>query len=283
MGWKYLAMVTSKKATQTANKTTTQTSNASVEHSVVIYGGNGFVGSAIAQHFVQQGYKISCVSRTGEIPAHLNKSNNSRAKNKKTEINWAQKVDWLKGDASKPDNELLSKADIVITTIGSPPIPTFTKKSYEAQYHTNGAVNIQLMNTCTKNNIKHMIIIGAHIPKFLQRPSFAYAKGKQDVVSHAKMLSETNDIKFTIIQPSVIYGTRHTKSGFPIPIGFLGLVSRVIKKITTTFKLSANNLLMQIAPVPVKEISQLSYQVVKEKNRESNKLKVISNHAILHK
>lgn len=251
------------------------TNNPHQDHNVVIYGGNGFIGSNIAQEFAKQGYAVTCVSRTGKMPIHLQR--------KRTENNWANNVNWLKGDASKPDITLLKKASIVITTIGSPPIPTLSKAGYDAQYYANGEVNIQLLNECAQEQtIKHLIIIGAQIPAILNRPSFAYAKGKQAVVTCATALTQSSDTKVTILQPSMVYGLRHTKRGFPIPLGLFSLISGLLKRFCSISKLTANNTLTQLAPVPVEKIATLCVESVNDISQKNDNPHFFTNHEILY-
>lgn len=81
--------------------------------SVVVFGGNGFVGTSILR--VLRTRKIPCisVSRSGVKPAHL-----------KNEA-WAEEVVWAKGDALVRDSfsSLMKDASAVVIAVGTPPVP----------------------------------------------------------------------------------------------------------------------------------------------------------------
>jgi nucleoside-diphosphate-sugar epimerase len=174
---------------------------------VIIYGGNGFVGSHIAQALHQKA-TVTCVSRSGKMPEHL------------VGDLWPTKVVWMRGDAADADPELLEQHDVVITTVGAPPLPTLTKKGFAQSVHTNGEVNRELLKTAAAAGIKRAVVIGAKIPGILNKPWFAYAVGKQISFEAAQDFSQSSKQHHaTVFQPGGIYGTRHTASGTPIPLG----------------------------------------------------------------
>ena len=134
---------------------------------VVIYGGNGFVGSHIAQCLHGKDAQVSCVSRSGKMPEHL-----------VGEL-WASQVDWLRGNAGEPDRDLLAQSDVVVTAVGAPPMPTLTKAAYQRSLQTNGLVNQQLLNAAGESGVTRAVVIGAKVPAFLDKAWFAYATGKR--------------------------------------------------------------------------------------------------------
>lgn len=220
----------------------TQTQN---RKHIVIYGGNGFVGSNIAKQFAEKGHSVTCVSRQGKKPVHLDRNN----------PDWANKVTWLKGDAADPDPNLLAGADIVVTTVGSPPTPTFTKAGFENQYHLNGRANIRLMEAVAACNIGSLVIISAQIPSFLQLDRFAYARGKLDVIDKAHEYFTESKTAVTILQPSVIYGLRHTKTGRRVNLGFMSYFSNALQFIARKVKFAFFARMGAIAPVDVEHIA----------------------------
>ena len=72
---------------------------------VVIFGANGFVGGEFAQQFLEDGYEVTSVSRTGEPLGN---------------DAWHGKVDWKIGNALSKGfwKENLKNADVVVDTIG---------------------------------------------------------------------------------------------------------------------------------------------------------------------
>ena len=176
----------------------------------VIYGGNGFAGTHIAENLINQQVHVTCVSRTGSMPVHLQ------------EQAWAQQVQWLGGDASQPDAKLLASADVLITVVGSPPIPAVGKQAYEKQVFTNGVTNRNAITAAGEAGVKRVVLLGAKIPSILQGDWFGYAKGKRLSFAAAQDFAGlTPDHHAVVVQPGGIFGTRHTTTGKPIPIDVL--------------------------------------------------------------
>ena len=188
-----------------------------VNSNVVVYGGNGFVGTEVAKQLQRRGANVSCVSRSGSMPKFLHDSE------------WARSVSWLTGDASKPDASLLASMDVLVTVVGSPPIPTFSQRAYQRQLAINGGSNRTLITAAANAGIKRVILLGAKIPSILDSDWFAYANGKQISYQAAKEFSQRSpQHNAVVIQPGGIYGVRHSVKGYAIPIN---LVLRPISKI----------------------------------------------------
>jgi len=174
---------------------------------IVIYGGNGFVGTHIAEHLSAHDLCIVCLSRTGHKPIHLNDSD------------WSKSVRWCKGDASNPDLELLAEAHTVIVLVGSAPIPTFSKQAFEKQFFNNGIAPAKAIEASKEAGVTRIILMGAHIPFFLNTDRFAYAKGKNMALESAKdFAAHSQQHGAVVMQPGAIYGKRHLKNGKVIPL-----------------------------------------------------------------
>ena len=175
---------------------------------VLIYGGNGFVGTHTAKRLAyEKGVCTACLSRTGHKPLYLTKQT------------WSESIRWCKGDANQADTSLLSKVDIVISTVGAAPLPTFSKAAYDKQLLINGESNVNLINSAQESGVKRLILMGASIPWLLRSNAFAYAKGKQLSYEAAKKFAEQSDEhQALILQPGAIYGKRHLNSGKVIPL-----------------------------------------------------------------
>ena len=175
---------------------------------IVLFGGNGFVGTAIAEELVHQNVEVVCVSRTGSMPVHLQNAD------------WAQQVDWIKGDALMPDTDLLIAASAVITLIGSPPVPTFSKGAYEKQLMMNSEPNLAVIEAVKKSSVTRLVLLGAHLPNLVKTDKFAYAKGKRLCEEAAiEFANSSNNRAAIVLKPTAIYGVRHSQSGKPINIG----------------------------------------------------------------
>ena len=189
------------------------------QNRIIIYGGNGFVGTHVAQQLVAQGARVTCASRSGLRPVHL------------ANTDWAEDVVWLKSDAGNPEPALLSTFEVMISTIGSPPLPTFSQTAYDRQLSINGTCNVKAIECAAEAGIKRLVLVGAKMPKFLQGDRFAYAKGKRIAFEAAQTFSMLSDEhRAIVIQPGAIFGTRFTASGTKIPLGvIMGPLSKVLR------------------------------------------------------
>lgn len=176
---------------------------------LLIFGGNGYVGTKILELAVLGGAHCTCVSRTGAIPAHLIK----------TKAAWVDQVVWLAGDASQPDPALFATADVVISLVGSAPVPTFSDSAFQQQLLQNGGASSAVINMAKRQGVKRFVLMSAHIPALMQSQRFGYYVGKQQALAAAKTFSEAStEHTITVIRPSAIYGTRHTDNGAAIPL-----------------------------------------------------------------
>ena len=169
---------------------------------IVVYGGNGFVGTHVARALLARDVCTVCLSRTGHKPLHLG------------DQQWSESVRWCKGDASQPDTQLLQRLDGLITLVGSPPLPTFSKQAYDEQVFANGTTNANAIKGAGEAGIKRVVLLGAQLPFFMRRESFGYAQGKKIAMQAAKDFSElSSEHRAIVIQPGMIYGRRYLKSG----------------------------------------------------------------------
>ena len=90
---------------------------------LVVFGGSGFVGGAIAAEALRRGASVLCLSRAGAPAAGL------------AAQPWAQRAQWAKADALQPDTyrDKLKGADAVVISIGSPPLP-FVDRAAQARH-----------------------------------------------------------------------------------------------------------------------------------------------------
>lgn len=169
---------------------------------VVIYGGNGFVGTHAAQSITHASGEAVCVSRTGHKPIHLK------------DQGWSNEVRWCKGDASKPCQELLQTADSMVCVVGSAPLPTWSHKAREAQFFSNGTACINAIEGAHQAGIKRIVLVNAQIPWPLRTERFAYFKGKMAAKMAAETFSQySNDHSAVVLLPGMITGKRALKNG----------------------------------------------------------------------
>ena len=184
--------------------------NDSVVKKVAIYGGNGFVGVEAAKQLNNAGHDVVCISRSGHKPVHLK------------DQAWSEKVRWCKGDANEPDMEFLKSVDVVVISIGSPPLPTFTKEAYDEQLFMNGTCCVNLIEAAELAGVTSLVLMSAQIPYPLRTNRFAYYRGKQLALLRAKQFTETSNLRNTfILKPGVITGKRTLPSGRSVRIDWM--------------------------------------------------------------
>ena len=98
------AMTTTAFTLSMASSSTSTSS--STPQKVAVFGGTGFVGSAVCERLIQKGYEVTAVSRRGTNP-RPNDANLSR-------------VNWVKGDATDKSTvkKIVNENDAVVHAIG---------------------------------------------------------------------------------------------------------------------------------------------------------------------
>ena len=180
-----------------------------LQRPVIVLGGNGFVGTHIIEQLASRGQVCIAVSRTGAAPAQLLHQSPE----------WIHRVEWVKGDAANLDPTLLEGARALVSTIGSPPLPTFSEAAKDRQSYANGTVNQLAIEAAGRAGLRRLILINAHIPKCLQSNSFGYYLGKTVALNAAREFAQQSPgHRAVVFKPSGIYGVRYTRSGRAIPL-----------------------------------------------------------------
>ena len=113
--------------------------------SVLVLGGNGFVGSAICKEAISHDWKVTCLSRGGKPRYDLS-------------ADWISKVNWVKGDATNLNdvgNEM-QNVSAVIHCIGI--LYEFSGNTF-AKFNRDSAI-IPASEAISKYpNIKHFLFI----------------------------------------------------------------------------------------------------------------------------
>lgn len=185
---------------------------------IIIYGGNGFVGTHVAKCLNELQACTVCLSRTGHKPLHLN------------DHKWSESVRWCKGDASDPDPKLLKAADTLVLLVGSPPIPTLSKESYAQQVFMNGTTNVNAIEAAAEHGIKRIVLLSAHVPWLMRTNHFGYYKGKALALNAAQQFAEQSEQHSAIVlKPGAIYGKRYLKNGKMVPLdSFMSPLSKIM-------------------------------------------------------
>lgn len=187
---------------------------------VVVFGGTGFVGSHIMALLGKASIPALGVSRSGAMPRHW--QNNPEP--------WMGNLQWQACDAAVVDESLFDGADVVISCIGSPPLPTFTQAAFKKQLVANGDSNVNIIRVAARKNIQRFILIGADIPAMLQTEKFAYYLGKLNALTAAQSFASSQGRFAAVLQPGGIYGLRATAGGFSIPLHWFMHPAAVIQR-----------------------------------------------------
>ncbi len=184
---------------------------------VVVYGGNGFVGTHLAKQLAEREVDVVCLSRTGVKPVHLQ------------DQAWSEKVKWCKGDASQPNTKFLESVDSIVCLVGSPPLPTFSKAAWEAQFFQNGTTNSHALDAAASAGVKRAVLLGAKVTFPLNTDRFAYFQGKRLAREAAKRFADHSEQQSAVVvEPGVIFGKRHLRSGSSVPLHLLSPLSGLI-------------------------------------------------------
>eukprot|EP00010_Vexillifera_abyssalis_P007143 CAMPEP_0201546798 /NCGR_PEP_ID=MMETSP0173_2-20130828/3166_1 /ASSEMBLY_ACC=CAM_ASM_000268 /TAXON_ID=218659 /ORGANISM="Vexillifera sp., Strain DIVA3 564/2" /LENGTH=278 /DNA_ID=CAMNT_0047955587 /DNA_START=161 /DNA_END=997 /DNA_ORIENTATION=- len=165
--------------------------------SLLVLGGNGFVGSAICKYAIDSGKydRVKSLSRSGEPPT--------------TSGEWKDQVQWLKGDVFKGDewDAHLDDVQSVVSCIGA-------FGTDEQMERICGDANIHAVDTVVKHNEKvaeekaaNFGFISAH--QFSSLPSFVlhgYYNGKKRAEQH--ILQKFGAANCMILRCPFIYGQR---------------------------------------------------------------------------
>lgn len=218
---------------------------------LMIFGGTGFVGSAIAREAAKRGLLVQCVTRGGDAPAHLR------------DEPWASSVTWLRGDALDPSSykEHMRGADAVITSVGRLPFPNL---SHEEIVRDNGETNVTPAKCAKEVGVDRLVVIGASVPPIpgvgwgISPTSGVYAAGYAAGKAMAEVHARDEFVGAghggrgaAVLKPGPVSGTRITSSGSKIPLwAAMGPMAAVMN----TLPLPAG--MKQMTPVSVDNVAR---------------------------
>lgn len=166
---------------------------------VFVFGGRGFVGSAICKEAQKRGVKALAVSRTSNVPCDALRKDQ------------LEKV--LSDRINKTTNSNNNNNNAVVISIGSPPLPFV---DYKKQFEWNGLSNKNILECCERHHITNIVLINATMPTWIAK---GYRDGKLLAESEAHAFAKRNtNCRVLILKPSVINGSRKVFGSIHIPL-----------------------------------------------------------------
>mmetsp|Transcript_32871 Transcript_32871/g.84567 ORF Transcript_32871/g.84567 Transcript_32871/m.84567 type:complete len:255 (-) Transcript_32871:56-820(-) len=178
--------------------------------SVLVFGGRGFVGAAVARELAKRGASpVLSVARSdrpgagGELgPGVEHRSG----------------VDALQPETYK---SLLAEAKAVVISIGEAPWAEQTGGSKDQAIKMNGLSNIAVLRAAAEQKVPKIVLVNATMPSWglLQ----GYREGKEMAEAEARLYPETSGLgpegcSVLILKPGVVAGTKYWGS-MPVPMG----------------------------------------------------------------
>lgn len=178
---------------------------------VIVFGGNGFLGSCVCRKALAAGWNVVVACRSG-APVDPKES-------------WVDKVEWMAVDAlDRPSvyTALSTHPDTtaVVTTIG-----LLTTDRKRAQ-RTNGDANVNIAAAVyeSKTISRYVFVSAARMPPFNRIFLKGYYEGKERC---ERAIRETLATRGVILRPGMIYGPRLVR-GYHIPLGLIGVPLEII-------------------------------------------------------
>jgi len=157
--------------------------------SLLIFGGNGFVGSAAARWALSQGVKVTCVSRSGRP---------------RVQEPWQSKVDYVRGDVLEPASyrQHLAQAAAVVHSIGvlldsRTPLNLFNV--YQGSYEQMNRDSALILLGELANTPKPFVYVSAERGMFF---SPRYLSTKREVEA---FLAKQTAIPYAVVRPGFMY------------------------------------------------------------------------------
>ena len=253
---------------------------------VVVWGGSGYVGSAIARALVRHGddapssssvkseVDVVCASRGGRAPAWA------------TRDDWSARVKWVAGDAldAQACERVNAGADVVVTAIGVLPFPWM---SSEDIIKYNAETNVTPGRAAMATGASRLVVVGASIPPFV--PGLAsYAKGKAIVEACARdefasTVSTNGDEtqhgqrrrrRAVVLKPAAVSGTRRA-GALSIPLW------AALDPARKVLRLVGNSAIMANAPVLLENVARAAARAALEDAYGDAGFTIIGNESLI--
>lgn len=174
------------------------TNDQATAQKLVVFGGNGFVGSRVCEAGVNRGFDVVSVNRSGR-PTWL-------------EETWGDKVEWVSADCLEPSSytEVLKGAYGVVSTVGG-------FGSNDAMYKICGETNIRAAETAAALGVERFAFVSVHEYNLPGTSEVGYFKGKKDAEETIQKYFGDNGV---FLRPGLIHGGRYVNN-VRIPLNYV--------------------------------------------------------------
>eukprot|EP00884_Botryococcus_braunii_P004272 jgi/Botrbrau1/13846/Bobra.0056s0083.1 len=165
---------------------------------LVIFGGNGFVGSRVCEEALKTGLGVVSINRSGPP---------------KVSSPWVKDVEWVRADVFDVSawQSQLEGAIGVVSTLGA-------FGSNDFMYKICGESNVKVFEEAAAAGVPRAVFVSVHDYGLPEVVLSGYFKGKRRAEEALFQLFPTSGVA---LRPGFIYGTRYV-SGVGVPLGIIG-------------------------------------------------------------
>ena len=170
------------------------------KETIIVVGGNGYVGSRMCEQAILNGYDVISISRSGERPSWLRSTD------------WSQQVQYAKGDALEIDSmrPYFNTGNI---RAGISCVGCFHWRN-SVMKKINGNTNINACKLAKENNINKFVFVSAWRPEHLLSKwnpcSYIFVPGYYDGKKRTEECAEeTYGDNGVCFRAGMVVGTRH--------------------------------------------------------------------------
>lgn len=187
---------------------------------IVVFGGRGFVGSAVCQDALITGLQVLGVSRSGTPPP--------------ISAPWVKQVSWVRANALEPQSyaHLLQGAAAVISCVGA-------FGSQVEMLKLNGTANVKAIEAAAAAGVPRFVFISANIPNIpgIDYVIGGYIKGKRMTEASLQAHYPHSGV---YLRPGAIYGPRVVSHSLTLPLQYaFGPLEALLGKLPNVKQLAA--------------------------------------------